>query len=162
MPETSLDPDLALLGPGSEVPTLDTIRKLADLLDGAHWGQFIVERPALLRPSIILALAEEARALSEAESERLLRALQMCAGGYSRFEHQREKYPVGNGPIEAIFTRVQHGEISMDYGKRLAAKLGAVGLISLAYFRALSWYALTSLAQAGDWQRALTMEGLLL
>jgi hypothetical protein len=162
VPEALADADLASLGPGGEAPSLETIRELAALGVNQEAGHFIAERPALFLPSVIYRLKDKIDALPEPERTPLLPALEICATGAHFFEGERQRYPIGLGPIEAIFQRIDQGEISAEQGKKIAAKLGTAGLVSLAYFRALSWHALTDRAQADQWRPALQIGNLLI
>jgi hypothetical protein len=118
----------------------------------------LFRNPTLLTSGVQQALAD---ALLSAEGDRVGSALAYLREKRKALDAGTTPYPIGPGPIERLWTRLDDGEISAEEAESLAREEGVKAPLPLPYVRRLSVLALNRAAE-GNSQQALDLGRLLL
>jgi len=122
---------------------------------------FLFAHPLLLSPESWLEFERWASGLEPPARARALAQLSSLQRIHERVADRPYEYPIGVGPMEALWRRHQHGEVSFERARALAREPGLSSLLSLVYVRALSGL-LESQAQREDWRIPVPCHRLLL
>ncbi|HUA15994.1 MAG TPA: hypothetical protein VMG31_11900, partial [Verrucomicrobiae bacterium] len=116
--------------------------------------------PILFTANVQKELERAASNLPPESAAKVKPVLQELSDLRTRYEEQKEEYPIGLGPIEKIFRQVRDGEISEQEGEHQAVEPRVVLSLGPLYVQALSAFNLTT-AREGQWRDAALMQKLL-
>ena len=133
---------------------------LSDVPTDDYREVYVWRHPRLLEPGVAEKLAAQVAASSPSERSSLSAALDYLWDVRRRYEVQPTGYPVGVGPIEAVWQQVGTGQISAEEGERLVRAPAFTAVLSARYLRSLSAW-LVDQAQRGAWQQAVQAARLL-
>jgi hypothetical protein len=137
---------------------------LVERIIGAPSSQAMLDlvfaHPRLLSQDRVAVLEAALLFLAPDNTRRLRSGLETLQQVQASLLQQPSRYPIGSGPIEQIWYRVQEGEISIGDGERLAARAEIGRELSPIYVQVLCRFAVHSAAEV-NW-RAILQLGLLL
>jgi CHAT domain-containing protein len=133
-------------------------RRLGDLfrsfvvLDEREKMRLLLLNPVLLSQRAWDEVGRRLDWSGEKEHETVRDARAFCAAVLQAVREDSARYPIGNGPIEQLFTRIQKGELSLAGAEREIRESGTAALLSPIYVARISWWA-KDLADQGGWQQ---------
>src|SRR6185369_8183419 len=102
---------------------------------------FAIEHPVLFSEDLLDEVLTYAAHLPTAESPSLQEGVAQLAAGLEYFLEHPASYPIGIGPIEAIFARMESGAIALDQALIEARLPPVTSLLSACYVHALGIHA---------------------
>lgn len=123
-------------------------------------SHLVASQPLLLDADELRRAADAAASSAPAGRERAQAAVAALLALRTRLIENPLDYPLGPGPLERLWESVWSGEITPEYGQARAREEVA-GCLTDVYALAATAHAL-EVAHAGDWDRALQIERLLL
>lgn len=130
------------------------LAELSDVPTDDYREVYVWRHPRLLEPGVAEKLATQVAASSRSERASLSVALDYLWDVRRRYDVQPAGYPVGVGPIEAVWQQVGTGQISAGEGQRLVRAPAFTAALSARYLRSLSAW-LVDQARRGTWQQAV-------
>jgi hypothetical protein len=103
-----------------------------------HQEVYVWRHPRLLESGVAEALAAAVAATPRRERRPLSRALGYLREVQQRYQEQPAGYPIGVGPIEAVWQQISNGQISAAEGERLVTAPAFTATLSSRYLRSLS------------------------
>jgi hypothetical protein len=128
--------------------------ELSDVPTDDYREVYVWRHPWLLEPGVAENLAARIAASAPAGRSSLSAALDYVYDVRCRYEEHPAGYPIGVGPIEAVWQQVGTGKISQQEGERLVSAPAFTAALSNRYLRSLSAW-LVDQARRGSWRPAL-------
>lgn len=135
---------------------LDFLAELSDMSSDDERGTYVWRHPSLLQPGVTERLTSRIERADADLHPAMSTAIAFLWNVRHRYEQQGVRFPIGAGPIEAVWQRVGAGEISMAEAKRRVCAPEFVAALSARYLQAMAHW-VGDQAKGGDWRRNLEM-----
>lgn len=130
-------------------------------LSAAQWAAHLFQHPILWSEASRAALANHLSSVPQPRRTQLEALLKLATEIDTTLQESPSKYPFGAGPLEAIWVKLNNGEVGQTTAQHQAAELARRGLLHATYLRALSFRCVQQ-AYSGAASRALQLQGLIL
>ena len=142
---------------------MDLVTLFRDLskLSAADRTEHVLRHPVLLSPSRWSEIEQWAggqAGKTRTEAQSLLTSLKAI---YSKLQERGVPYPLGTGPVETLWARVDGGELTMAEAIRRAGAEKISELLAPIYVASLTSHA-KGLLNSGDWRKAVKLMQILL